>query len=108
MSCIVFCRPTSINIELLVEELRAPRYSEYRLCTLGYLVLANLSFPVSDFSNFLKNAHVERLAEADQAELVKDVKVRIDRRDVACAYIYIEGVLCRLPGDLLKPFYIWD
>lgn len=39
--------------------------------------IANLSYPVTDFSNFLKNAHVERLAEADQSELVKDIKVLI-------------------------------
>lgn len=29
---------------------------------------------LSDFTNFIKNAHLERLAEADQYELIKDIK----------------------------------
>lgn len=33
MTCIVFCRPTAGNVEVLVEELRAPKYAEYRFCT---------------------------------------------------------------------------
>lgn len=37
------------------------------------IFVVNLSVEI-DFSNFLKNAHVERLAEADQSELVKDIK----------------------------------
>jgi hypothetical protein len=57
LKCLVLVRPTSANLELLVEELRAPKYSQYHLY----------------FTNFLKNAYLERLAEADEQQLVQSV-----------------------------------
>lgn len=58
LDCICFVRPISENIERLVEELRAPRYSKYTLI----------------FSNFVKKSHLERLAEADDHEVVVKVQ----------------------------------
>lgn len=46
-----------------------------------------------DFSNFLKNAYVERLAEADRYELVKDIRVSFDK---IRPFNSLLGVLCRL------------
>lgn len=57
LKCLVLVRPTSANLELLVEELRGPKYSQYHLF----------------FTNFLKNAYLERLAEADEQQLVQSV-----------------------------------
>lgn len=33
LKCLVFVRPTPANLEVVVEELRAPRYAEYHLCS---------------------------------------------------------------------------
>lgn len=32
IKCIIFIRPTTANMELLMRELREPRYSEYHIC----------------------------------------------------------------------------
>jgi len=32
-----------------------------------------------DFTSFVKNSHVERLAEADEYEVVKEISVRIPK-----------------------------
>lgn len=54
----------------------------------------NLSdYSYIDFSNFLKNAYVERLAEADHYELVKDIRVSFDK---IRPFNSLLGVLCRL------------
>ena len=58
LKCICFLRPTSESIQYLVEELRDPCYAEYHLF----------------FSNMLKKTQVERLAEADDFEVVKEVQ----------------------------------
>jgi vacuolar protein sorting-associated protein 45 len=34
LKCVVFVRPTPENIQLLIEELRAPRYVQYYICEL--------------------------------------------------------------------------
>lgn len=57
LNALLFIRPTSENVQLLVEELRDPRYGSYAI----------------SFTNILSRAHLERIAEADQHELVKSV-----------------------------------
>ncbi|KAK9453689.1 Sec1-like protein [Dipodascopsis uninucleata] len=57
LKCIVFVRPTTDSVQLLVEELRDPKYGEYELY----------------FSNVIKKSSLERLAEADDYEVVKAV-----------------------------------
>ncbi|KAJ3216577.1 vacuolar protein sorting-associated protein 45 [Dinochytrium kinnereticum] len=58
LKCIVFARPTPESIQALVEELREPSYGDYYLY----------------FSNTLKKSAIERLAEADECEVVREVQ----------------------------------
>eukprot|EP00736_Rhodelphis_marinus_P001660 Rmarinus@m.15099 len=57
LKAICFLRPTASNIEFLAKEFRKPRFEEYHLY----------------FSNVLKKSFLEKLAEADENELVKSV-----------------------------------
>ncbi|KAJ4392068.1 vacuolar protein sorting-associated protein 45 [Gnomoniopsis smithogilvyi] len=58
LRCICFVRPSSDSIQFLLDELREPRYGEYHLY----------------FSNVIKKSALERLAEADDHEVVKLVQ----------------------------------
>lgn len=58
LRCLCFLRPSPGSIQLLVDELREPRYGEYHLF----------------FSNVVKKSSLERLAEADDHEVVKVVQ----------------------------------
>src|SRR5947207_3663403 len=58
LKCIAFLRPTSSTIQLLVNELREPKYGEYSIY----------------FSNIVKKSSLERMAEADDHEVVKVVQ----------------------------------
>ncbi|PKY46282.1 Sec1-like protein [Rhizophagus irregularis] len=58
LKCICFIRPTSETIQMLVEELRDPRYGDYYLY----------------FSNTLSKSSIERLAEVDEHEVVREVQ----------------------------------
>lgn len=65
--CLLLLRPTASNVDLVCKELGDPRYGEYHLCTTTSCI--NLL----DFTSFIKNALIERLAEADEFEVVKRV-----------------------------------
>lgn len=58
LRCICFVRPSSDSIQFLLDELREPKYGEYHLY----------------FSNVIKKSALERLAEADDHEVVKLVQ----------------------------------
>jgi len=58
LKCICFVRPTASTIQLLVNELREPKYGEYSIY----------------FSNIVKKSSLERMAEADDHEVVKQVQ----------------------------------
>lgn len=58
LKCIVFVRPTKENIELLVRELKRPRYGQYYIY----------------FSNTVNRSDVKVLAEADDQESVHEVR----------------------------------
>jgi hypothetical protein len=58
LKCICFVRPTSETIQSLVNELREPKYGEYSIY----------------FSNIVKKSSLERMAEADDHEVVKVVQ----------------------------------
>lgn len=58
LRCICFVRPSSDSIQFLLDELRDPKYGEYHLY----------------FSNVIKKSALERLAEADDHEVVKLVQ----------------------------------
>lgn len=59
LKCITLLRPTRESIQSLERELRAPKYASYALF----------------FTNVLKKSDIERLAEADEHEVVKEVQV---------------------------------
>ncbi|KAJ3065815.1 vacuolar protein sorting-associated protein 45, partial [Quaeritorhiza haematococci] len=58
LKCICFVRPSQESIQALVEELREPCYGDYYLY----------------FSNVLKKSAIERLAEVDEHEVVREVQ----------------------------------
>jgi vacuolar protein sorting-associated protein 45 len=58
LKCICLVRPTPDSIQHLVNELREPKYGEYYIY----------------FSNIVKKSSLERLAEADDHEVVKSVQ----------------------------------
>ena len=60
-------------MQLLIDEFRDPRYGEYYICEPGlYLCCALLT--TADFSNVIRKSSLERLAEADDNEIVKGVQ----------------------------------
>lgn len=58
LRCLCLIRPSAETIQLLIEELREPKYGEYQLY----------------FTNVAKKSSLERLAEADDHEIVKVVQ----------------------------------
>jgi vacuolar protein sorting-associated protein 45 len=58
LRCICFVRPSADSIQFLIDELREPKYGEYNIY----------------FSNVVKKSSLERLAEADDHEVVKQVQ----------------------------------
>lgn len=58
LKCIAFLRPTAESMEACERELRKPKYASYALF----------------FTNVLKKNDIERLAEADEHEVVKEVQ----------------------------------
>ena len=58
LRCLCFVRPSPDSIQFLIDELRAPKYGEYNIY----------------FSNIIRKSSLERLAEADDHEVVKAVQ----------------------------------
>merc|ERR1719412_941484 len=58
LKCVVMVRPTTENIHLLSKEVATPRYGSYHIF----------------FTNKVKRAELKKLAEADENEVVADVK----------------------------------
>ncbi|KAF2866533.1 vacuolar protein sorting-associated protein 45 [Massariosphaeria phaeospora] len=58
LRCLCFVRPSPESIQSLIEELREPKYGEYNIF----------------FSNIVKKSSLERLAEADDHEVVRAVQ----------------------------------
>ncbi|KAK6534712.1 vacuolar protein sorting-associated protein 45 [Arthrobotrys megalospora] len=86
LKCLCFVRPSPDSIQLLVEELRDPKYSEYMLY----------------FSNIVKKSSLERLAEADDHEVVKSVQ------EVFADYLVINPDLYALKDSVLNGLRIWS
>lgn len=76
LRCLCFVRPSPDSIQFLIDEFRDPKYGEYNICKNPYMVLTNdlLTDARSDFSNIIKKSSLERLAEADDHEVVKAVQ----------------------------------
>jgi vacuolar protein sorting-associated protein 45 len=58
LKCICFVRPSPDSIQFLIDEFREPKYGEYNVY----------------FSNIVKKSSLERLAEADDHEVVRAVQ----------------------------------
>ncbi|GJQ13150.1 hypothetical protein GpartN1_g4941.t1 [Galdieria partita] len=58
MKCLVFVRPNSTNLNILQKELASPKFGEYHIF----------------FSNIVRKALLEELAESDTFELVSEVQ----------------------------------
>ena len=58
LRCLCFVRPSPDSVQLLIDELREPKYGEYILY----------------FSNIIRKSSLERLAEADDHEVVRTVQ----------------------------------
>ena len=58
LRCLCFLRPSPESIQFLIDELREPKYGEYNVY----------------FSNIVKKSSLERLAEADDHEVVQAVQ----------------------------------
>ncbi|KAF2457109.1 vacuolar protein sorting-associated protein 45 [Lineolata rhizophorae] len=58
LRCLCFIRPSPDSIQALIEELREPKYGEYNIY----------------FSNVVRKSSLERLAEADDHEVVKYIQ----------------------------------
>ncbi|CAI2168165.1 1767_t:CDS:10 [Funneliformis geosporum] len=97
LKCICFLRPTKETIQLLVEELRDPSYGDYYLY----------------FSNTLKQSSVERLAEVDEHEVVREVQHRLYDKspntwDNKTFRRVVEGVLAVLLSLKKKPLIRYE
>ncbi|ELR10438.1 vacuolar protein sorting-associated protein 45 [Pseudogymnoascus destructans] len=84
LRCLCFVRPSAESIQYLIDELRDPKYGEYNLY----------------FSNVTKKSSLERLAEADDYEVIKAVQEHF------ADYIVINPDLFTL--DLTIPKRIWS
>ncbi|KAG6891675.1 hypothetical protein C0992_012724 [Termitomyces sp. T32_za158] len=80
MKCVCFLQNTEDSLAALEAELSEPNYGEYYLCQLVnlYTLAEELEQPSLrnnvDFSNILSKNAIERLAEADEYEVVKEVQ----------------------------------
>ncbi|KAK5166202.1 vacuolar protein sorting-associated protein 45 [Saxophila tyrrhenica] len=75
LRCLCFLRPSPDSIQLLIDELREPKYGEYHVY----------------FSNIIKKSSLERLAEADDHEVVKSIV------EYFADFLVINPDLCSLP-----------
>jgi vacuolar protein sorting-associated protein 45 len=84
LRCLCVVRPSPDSLQLLVDELRDPRYGEYHLY----------------FTNVVKKSSLERLAEADDHEVVKMVQEHF------ADYVVVNSDLFSL-GFAFPPRHIW-
>ena len=79
MKCVCFLQPSESSFEAVCAELREPKYGEYYLCqcvdSYGRPVSELTTVNWSDFSNVLSKSSIERLAEVDEFEVVREVQV---------------------------------
>ncbi|CAD7069102.1 unnamed protein product [Tilletia caries] len=85
LKCCCFLRPSSSSIAALVDELRMPKYSSYHLY----------------FTNVLKKTDIERLAEADEHEVVKEVQ------EFFADYVPVNPTLFSLNLSPCPPHRLW-
>lgn len=74
LRCLCFVRPSPDSIQFLIEELREPKYGEYYVY----------------FSNIIRKSSLERLAEADDHEVVRAVQEHF------ADFVVVNSDLCTL------------
>lgn len=74
LNCVCLLRPTSRNIELMAEEIHKSKYQSYHLSTNFFAVMDLVTILV--FTNSVRHVHLERIAEADEHEVIKDFQVK--------------------------------
>ena len=81
MKCVCFLQNSEDSLEALEEELKEPKYGEYYLCQSVNLSGVRRRFTglthtmLLDFSNILTKSAIERLAQVDEYEVVREVQV---------------------------------
>ncbi|EMF12121.1 vacuolar protein sorting-associated protein VpsB [Sphaerulina musiva SO2202] len=75
LRCLCFLRPSPDSIQFLIDECREPKYGEYHIY----------------FSNVIKKSSLERLAEADDHEVVKSIV------EYFADFLVVNPDLCSLP-----------
>ena len=58
LKAVMFVRPTEANVQLICDELKEPKYGQYYLF----------------FSNVLSTQHLEKISDADEQEVVREVQ----------------------------------
>ncbi len=76
LNCVVLVRPTTKIIEAIADELKDPKYASYHLCKIKGKVCLCLIYLLV-FTNAVKHVQLERIAEADSFEIVKDFQVKV-------------------------------
>ncbi|KAF2750361.1 Sec1-like protein [Sporormia fimetaria CBS 119925] len=74
LRCLCFVRPSPESVQNLIEELREPKYGEYNICGIQSNSRVDKTDWTLDFSNIIKKSSLERLAEADDHEVVRAVQ----------------------------------
>ena len=79
MKCICFLQNSEDSLGALEAELKEPKYGEYYLCqwvnAISFWHLCGPHLYPLDFSNILTKTAIERLADADEYEAVREVQV---------------------------------
>jgi Sec1 family len=79
MKCICFLQNSEDSLGALEAELKEPKYGEYYLCqwvnAISFCHLCGPHLYPLDFCNILTKTAIERLADADEYEAVREVQV---------------------------------
>lgn len=78
MKCVCFLQNSEDSLGALEAELKEPKYGEYYLCQwVNAITFWRVCDPHRslDFSNILTKTAIERLADADEYEAVREVQV---------------------------------
>ncbi|SCU88366.1 LAMI_0D09824g1_1 [Lachancea mirantina] len=90
LRCLVYVKPTDETIGFLVDELRNPRYGEYYIF----------------FNNTISKSQLERLAEADDLEVVSKVEEVFQDYEIINSDLFTMGSVPNSP--LFRNRMMWD
>jgi hypothetical protein len=79
LKCVCFLRPCQESFQSLLEEIKLRRFGEYYLGKLNYTILVlfitGILIEYLVFSNIIPKHYIEKLAEIDISESIKEVQV---------------------------------